>query len=177
MRNQQYPHRLFLNYAQIVQDINSVPRPTLEECVLVNSTMRKAQDLEALVWFIPTLRFCIDLEALFRMAKPDFNLIDYRMSDNELEAFDVWSKGKVPSLPALMAEFAVLGYKVSFTHVSSSQSWCISVTGTKDAKFNSGATLTTWSEDCEEAFYMAWFKVSEIFQKGVWKTKTQARRG
>jgi len=111
------------------------------------------------------------------MAKPDFNLIDYRLSETELEAFEKWSKGKVPTLPALMAEFAILGYKVSFTHVASSEAWCISVTGQKDAKFNAGATLTTWSEDVEEAFYMAWFKVSEIFARGAWKTKSQSRRG
>lgn len=177
MRNQYYPHRLFLNYAQIVQDVNSIKHPSILECVMVNRAMLQAKDLEALVWYIPTLRFCIDLEALFRMAKPDFNLIDYRMNDQELEAFDTWSKGKIPSMVALMAELAILGYKVSFTHVSSSQAWCISITGTKDAKFNSGATLTTWSEDCEEAFFMAWFKVSEIFGKGVWKTRTQTKRG
>lgn len=111
------------------------------------------------------------------MAKPDFNLIDYRLSDSELEQFEKWVAGKLPELPVIMAEFAILGYKVSFTHVASSEAWCISVTGQKDAKFNSGATLTTWSDDCLEAFYMAWFKVSEVFQKGVWKTKNQSRRG
>ena len=111
------------------------------------------------------------------MAKPDFNLIDYRLSDSELEAFEKWSAGKVPDITALMAEFAILGYKVSFTHVASSEAWCISVTGQKDAKFNSGATLTTWSDDFMEAFYMAWFKVETVFSKGVWKTKTQSRRG
>lgn len=111
------------------------------------------------------------------MAKPDFNLIDYRLTDSEIDAFDTWAKGKLPTMPQIMAEFAILGYKVSFTHVASSNAWCISVTGTKDAKFNSGATLTTWSEDCTEAFYMAWFKVSEVFGKGVWKTRTQSRRG
>ena len=111
------------------------------------------------------------------MAKPDFNLIDYRLNDAELEAFDAYIDGDVPSIEKLFAECAVKGYKVSFTHVSSSEAWCVSITGTKDAKFNSGATLTTWGESPVETFYMAWFKVSEVFQGGVWKTKTQSRRG
>lgn len=172
-----YPHTMFLEYASVVQKVNSTKHPTLEQCVMLRKTLVKAQDLNTLVFYIPQLSLTIDMEALIRMAKPDFNLIDYRLNDAELDAFEKWYNAKPPTFPALLAEFAILGYKVSFTHVASSEAWCISVTGQKDAKFNSGATLTTWSDDAIEGFFMAWFKVDAVFGKGVWKTKTQSRRG
>jgi hypothetical protein len=144
---------------------------------MINTVMRMAHDLEMLVWYIPHLTYCIDMESRLRMAKPDFNLIDYRLNDAELEAFEKWSKGKIPTTVEVFSELAIMSYKISFTHVASSEAWCVSITGTKDAKFNSGATLTTWSDDCMEAMYMAFFKVTQVFEKGVWKTKTQSRRG
>src|SRR5690348_4655457 len=137
-------HTQFLTDCRIVQVINSIKHPNLVECITQRNALQHAQTLNTLIFYIPHLSFTIDMEALIRMAKPDFNLIDYRLSDAELEQFEKWSAGKVPTIAALMAEFAILGYKVSFTHVSSSEAWCISVTGQKDAKFNSGATLTTW---------------------------------
>lgn len=111
------------------------------------------------------------------MAKPDFNLIDYRLSDAEMEAFDEYVASNKLNITQILSGFAQLGYKLSFTWVTSSEAWCVSVTGQKDAKFNSGATLTTWSDDSMEAAFMAYFKVTEVFQNGVWKTKTQSRRG
>jgi hypothetical protein len=111
------------------------------------------------------------------MAKPDFNLIDYRLNDAELDAFDEWVNANKLTIPQIISEFASKSYKVSFTYVESSQAWCISITGQKDAKFNSGATLTTWGDDSMETLFMAYFKVSQVFEFGVWKTKTQSRRG
>jgi len=111
------------------------------------------------------------------MAKPDFNLIDYRLSDAEMELFDAFAATTKLTITQVLSEFANMGYKVSFTWVTSSEAWCISVTGQKDAKFNSGATLTTWSDDSMEGAFMAYFKVVKVFGKGIWKTKTQSRRG
>jgi len=139
--------------------------------------MRQADDLSALVFFIPTLSFCIDWSTSRMAQKPDFNLIEYRLTDVELEAFDAWLQRETPSPSEVLVEFAQKSYKVSFTFVENSQAWCVSITGQKDAKFNSGATLTTWADEPLEGLYMAFYKVHEIFEFGVWKTKVQSRRG
>ena len=68
-------------------------------------------------------------------------------------------------------------YKVSLTFVENSNAWCVTVTGKEDAKFNSKSSLTTWSEDPLEGLVMAFFKVTVIFEGGVWKTRTESRRG
>ena len=107
----------------------------------------------------------------------DFTLIDYRMNDEELEAFDSWLDREKPSFDEIMAELASHNYSAKLTFVENSEAWCISITGQKDAKFNSSATLTTWADTPSEGLAMAMYKVSEIFSWGKWKTKTQSRRG
>lgn len=171
------PHEQFFYLADELEILMLKRKHEIGDCVRTARIMQLAHDLEAFVFYIPHLSFCIDLEALFRMAKPDFNLIDYRLSDPELDAFDAWSHENKMTIPQILSAFAEKAYKVSFTYVSGSQAWCVSVTGQKDAKFNSGATLTTWGDDSLETLYMAYFKVSEVFDFGVWKTKTQSRRG
>lgn len=171
------PHEQFFYLADELEILMLKRKHELGDCVRTMKIMEAARDLESLVFYIPQLSFCIDLEAKFRMAKPDFNLIDYRLSDPELDAFDAWTNEQKLTIPQILASFAEKAYKVSFTYVSNSQAWCVSVTGQKDAKFNSGATLTTWGDDSLETLYMAYFKVSQVFEFGVWKTKTQSRRG
>lgn len=171
------PHTQFFCIADQLQMLLLKKRHALGDCIRAMRLMDDARDLEYLVFYIPHLSFCMDMEAKHRMAKPDFNLIDYRLNDAELDAFDAWSVDNKLTIPQILSNFAEKAYKVSFTYVTSSQAWCVSVTGQKDAKFNSGATLTTWGDDSMETLYMAYFKVSEVFQFGVWKTKTQNRRG
>jgi len=171
------PHERFFYLADELEILMLKRRHELGDCLRTMTIMQAARDLENLVFYIPQLSFCIDLEAKFRMAKPDFNLIDYRLNDGELESFDTWSHVNKLTIPQILSNFAEKAYKVSFTYVTSSQAWCVSITGQKDAKFNSGATLTTWGDDSMETLYMAYYKVSEIFDFGVWKTKTQSRRG
>jgi len=149
----------------------------LQDCIRTMALMELARDLNALVFLVPQLSFCMDIERKFAMAKPDFNLIDYRLSDDELDKFDVWAEENKLTIAQVLSNFAEKSMKVSFTYVISSTAWCISVTGQKDAKFNSGATLTTWGEDSLESLYMAYYKVFIVFNGGVWQTKTQSRRG
>lgn len=109
--------------------------------------------------------------------KPDFNLIDYRLSEQQLEEFDTWVATHKPTPQGCLIGLAEKEYKVSLTFVENSEAWCISVTGKQDAKFNSASTLTTWSDEPFEGIVMAYFKVFVVFEGGVWKTKTQSRRG
>jgi hypothetical protein len=171
------PHEQFFYFADELEIIMLKRKHSLKDCINVMQIMKKSQDLSLLVFYIPELSFTIDMEQRFRMAKPDFNLIDYRLSDQELDQFDKWADENKLTIPQILSNFAEKAYKISFTYVISSQAWCISVTGQKDAKFNSGATLTTWGDESLESLYMAYFKVFVVFEGGIWKTKTQSRRG
>lgn len=107
----------------------------------------------------------------------NFNLIEYRLNDNELSEFDAWAIKNAPTFAQIMAELAILNYKMSATFVENSVSWCVSITGKEDAKFNSKTTLTTWSEDIEDGLLMAYYKVIVVFNKGTWQTKKSLNRG
>ena len=113
------------------------------------------------------------------MAKKDFgwNLIEYKLSDEELEAFDEWSLKQPPTFAEQLNELGAMDYKISFTFVSDEASWCVSITGKKDAKVNADSTLTNWGDDAIECLAIAYFKVMKIFERGVWKTRKQSRRG
>lgn len=145
----------------------------------IHRAMALNKDYEALNFLQPQITFCIDWSSL--MAKnsnqPSFNLIDYRLSDSELESYEQWVTKTKPSFGTVLADFAEKDYKVSFSFVEQSTSWCCSITGKEDAKFNSKSTLTTWSDDPMDALAMAHFKVFQVFEGGVWKTKEQSRRG
>jgi len=107
----------------------------------------------------------------------EFNLIDYRLTDSELEAFDTWVEAQAIDPTELLTSLAASSYKVSLTYVEKSEAWCCSVTGKEDAKFNAKTTLTTWADMPMESLYMAAFKVLIVFKGGKWVTKNQSRRG
>lgn len=141
--------------------------------------LSKNKDLQALFFLQPEITFTIDWDALMatKSNKPSFNLIDYRLTDSELDQYEKWLETQTITLQNLLAQLAEKDYKVSFTFVENSEAWCVSVTGKQDAKFNSESTLTTWSDDALDGLAMAIFKVFVVFGGGVWKTKTQSRRG
>jgi hypothetical protein len=171
------PTQTYFYILDEIQLLFSKRKQSSRDCYRIMRLMQFARDFSHLVFYIPDTSFCIDIDGIHRMAKPDFNLIDYRLSDAEMDAFDDYAKASKLTITQIFSELANMGYKISFTFVTSSEAWCVSITGTKDAKFNSGATLTTWSDDSMEGAFMAYFKVTEVFQRGVWKTKTQSRRG
>lgn len=143
----------------------------------VNTALQRASSLETLCYYLPTLRFTINFEDKMAKQFSDFNLIDYRLSDAELDQFEEWLTKKAPSATDSLVYLAEKSYKVSLTYVENSQAWCVTVTGKEDAKFNAKSSLTTWGDEPMETLYMAVFKVAEIFGGGVWKTKTQSKRG
>lgn len=139
--------------------------------------LRCCQDLENLAWYLPHISFCIDMDAKMARQNADFSLIDYRLSDDELVAFDTWLAKQAADPTAILTELAAKSYKVSITFVESSDAWCVTITGKEDAKFNSKCSLTSWADEPLEALYMGAFKVLSIFDGGKWKTKQQSRRG
>lgn len=157
----------------------SASRKSFKLSSLINAATAQNYEMETLNFLQPHVSFCVDWDSL--MAKnnnrPDFNLIDYRLSDAELDSYEQWVAKKTPVFGALLSDFAERSYKVSFTFVESSNAWCVSITGKEDAKFNSKSTLTTWSDDAMDGLAMAYFKVFHVFEGGIWKTKEQSRRG
>jgi hypothetical protein len=107
----------------------------------------------------------------------EFNLIDYRLSDEQLAEFDAWIAKQAADPTTVLTELATLSYKISLTYVENSEAWCASITGKPDAKFNSATTLTSWADEPLEALYMGAFKVFVVFNRGKWATKAQSRRG
>lgn len=107
----------------------------------------------------------------------DWNLIEYRLEDGELDAFDTWVKENKVGMASSLNYCAEKEIKVSFTFSEKQAAWCISLTGKEDNKLNSGATLTTWSDDPLDALLMAVFKATVIFSDGVWKTRKSNNRG
>lgn len=106
-----------------------------------------------------------------------FNLIEYRLNDTEIEAFESWVKTAKATPQGCLNYCAEKEIKVSFTFSTSTENWCISLTGREDNKFNSGATLTTWSDDAIDALFMAVFKASQVFSDGKWQTRKSSNRG
>lgn len=143
----------------------------------VNQAWARAYDREQLVHYLPHISFCVDWDKLMANTRNDFNLIDYRLSDAELDQFDAWLQKKAPTPTDCLIYLAEKNYKVSLTYVETSQAWCVTVTGKEDAKFNAKTSMTSWGDEPLETLYMAAFKVMEIFGGGVWKTKQQSRRG
>lgn len=143
----------------------------------VMRSMQKARENCLLVYYLPNISFCIDWESLMAKKSLDFNLIDYRLSETELEAYETWLTKEAPNPTAILTELASKDYKISMTFVENSEAWCVSVTGKEGAKFNEKATLTTWSDEVLDALYMAAFKVFVIFNSGKWNTKASSKRG
>ena len=146
---------------------------------IINTAMRRSFDYESLLFYYPHITFTTDWDVLMATKgnKSDFTLIDYRLTDSELEAFELWVQKQKISLQSLLVMLAEKDYKVSFTFVENSEAWCTTVTGKEDAKFNSKCSLTTWSDDALEGLAMAVYKVFVVFDGGKWVTKTQSRRG
>lgn len=155
-----------------------VVRPfTSTQANIVMREKSRCRDLSDLVFFLPELHFLVDWDDFMAKQQPSFNLIEYRLSDSELERFEDWVTKSHPTPIIALTGLAEKDYKVSLTFVENSNAWCVTVTGKEDAKFNSKSSLTTWSEDPLEGLVMAFFKVTVIFEGGVWKTRTESRRG
>jgi hypothetical protein len=154
-------------------------RKNSADAFLLHHAMLKNQSLELLFYPQPNITHTIDWDALMATKKnqPSFNLIEYKLSDAEMDLFDQWADKNPDTFQGLLAKLAEKDYKVSFSFVENSNSWCVSITGKPDAKFNEGATLTTWNDEPLEGLAMAVFKALVVFQGGVWKTRTESRRG
>lgn len=132
---------------------------------------------QALMQYYPEIYWRIDMEDFMAKQRNDFNLIEYRLSDTELEAFDAWIERDKVTLVQGLNYCAEKDIKVSFTFSEKNSNWCVSFTGREDNRFNSGTTLTNWSDDAIDAFLMGIYKASIVFADGKWQTKKASQRG
>ena len=110
-------------------------------------------------------------------ARNDFNLIEYRLSPEEIEAYESWLSREKLTIVQCLNYCAEKNYKVSLSFSEHNSSWCASLYGKPDARFNKETTLTSWSDDPLDALTMGVYKASVIFDDGVWKTRMQSNRG
>lgn len=97
-----------------------------------------------------------------------WTMINARLSKNDKEKFH-----KAVTDSGLTAHDAVIellggGYKVSVSFVVDRSSFVFTVTGPKDHRLNAEKSMTSWSDDLEEAMYMGWYKVRLMFADGEW---------
>ena len=141
------------------------------------TNLAQYQSESALDAWLPNYRHYVDYEDYMAKNANTFNLIEYRLSGEELEAYDAWVAREKLTPSQCLNYCAEKNYKVSLSFSEHNTSWCASLTGKKDARFNAETTLTNWSDDWIDALTMAVYKASVIFEDGVWKTRIQSTRG
>lgn len=134
-------------------------------------------DRQSLMAFYPEIHWRIDAEDYMRKQTNDFNLIEYRLNDSELEAFEAWLAREKLSVVQGLNYCAEKLIKSSFTYSEKNNNWCVSLTGQATNRFNASATLTNWSDDPLDAFFMGLFKAIVVFEDGAWKTRKSSQRG
>lgn len=127
--------------------------------------------------YLPEIHWRVSQEDFMRKQNGDFNLIEYRLTDPEIEAFEAWLQREPITFAQALNYCGDKDLKTSFTFSEDKANWCVSLTGREGNRFNSGATLTTWSDDPVEAFFMAIYKASVIFADGKWQTRKSSNRG
>jgi len=153
-------------------------KPTTHEISLATRrTLVMANDLAYLLYYLPALSHTIDYEDLMAKNNNNFNLLDYRLSEAELGAYEAWLTKTKPTMPQCLSELAAMDIKISLTFVENSESWCVSITGKEGNKFNEKVTMTNWSDDVEDALYMACYKAVVVFERGKWIGKAKNNRG
>jgi hypothetical protein len=134
-------------------------------------------DRQTLDNFYPEIHIRIYMESYMAKKSGDWNLIEYRLEDGELAAYETWVKETKMSPLHALNYCASKEVKVSLSYSTDNENWCASLTGKPDNRHNAGSTLTTWSDDCFDALLMGVFKATIIFQDGKWVTRKSSNRG
>lgn len=127
--------------------------------------------------FFPELHIRIDQEDYMAKQNSNFNLIEYRLTDEQIESFEAWLEREKLTVVQALNYCAEKRIKVSCTFSEKQESWCVSLTGQEENRFNAATTLTTWSDDALEAIFMAVYKASVVFGDGKWQTRKSSSRG
>jgi len=73
-----------------------------------------------------------------------------------------------------LKELAISQCKLSISWVDDKAAWCVTVSATKQSKQNQNCSMTSWSDDWEEAIFMTGYKVITLAQSGSWSDLADA---
>lgn len=93
---------------------------------------------------------------------------DVRLTADDKKAFQVWCESTHPDILEIMRELFAQGYKVSASFSVSNEAFCVTITGTDDCKINKGISMTSWSDDLEEAYFIAAYKHFVVSKEKAW---------
>lgn len=125
-------------------------------------------------WCLGSLQYPLNV-------KPFERIGDYMSYTNNWTFANVrMTKADLPRLREFMQNYdddpvaAILdvlgsGYKVSISWLDEQQSFVVTLTGTERSKHNQQTSMTTWSDDLQEAFAMAAFKHFVLCEAQEWQ--------
>lgn len=104
------------------------------------------------------------------MAKADFNwnLINVRLDEThtaDLANFVKSLDGDATEALRIMLED---GYKVSVSYIEKNEAFCVTISGREGMKYNSNSSMSSFSDDLQEAIFMTAFKHGILFSRKQW---------
>lgn len=158
------PHHDLYFYIEQARKIKNKDRRTYVLYLVVSRHLKRRMGLEA-----------IELNLRIWESEDDmpkkitgWTMINARLTKADQKVFhDTVTKTNQPAQD-LVIELLEQGYKVSISFVDDRASFVFTVTGPKGHKINAEKSMTSWSDDLEEAMCMGWYKVRHVFNDGVW---------
>lgn len=100
--------------------------------------------------------------------KFDWNMVTVRLDkSDQKKVHQVATKQEIDWHAAATA-LGGLGYKISMTWVDDRLAWVVTATGQVDHAINPASSISSWSQDPEEALILTWYKVCVVFDGGEW---------
>lgn len=96
-------------------------------------------------------------------------MVNVSLTEKDKGKFQSWVSDLDFKLEDLLSEFGSRGYKLGISWIDRQNAWCVSVTGSENAKLNSGFTMSSWSDDVLEAILMSLYKITVVCENKVWE--------
>lgn len=93
---------------------------------------------------------------------------DIKLDSSDKKSFESWVESTKPDVIEIQKELMAQGYKTSASFSVENEAFCVTITGTDDCKNNRGVSLTSWSDDLEEAYHIAAYKHFVKSKEGAW---------
>ncbi len=93
----------------------------------------------------------------------DFTFAQIRLTEQQAEEFHAWITELKPDFFEHAREFALHGYKFSLTYDEANTCFIASYTQKASGHVHTGVTVSSRSDDWEEAFWLTVYKISVMF--------------
>lgn len=97
-----------------------------------------------------------------------WNFVEIKLVSDDKPALDEYMKSHKNDPTSILTEVASYGYKISISWVDDRNAYVVSVSGRDGGKKNANATVTSWSDDLNEAIGMAGYKVVKLTGGEEW---------